>query len=33
VVRTAPSRGEAVYAIAEGYQGMVNGVDCIRSMA
>ncbi len=32
VVRTALGRGVAVYAIAEGYQGMVDGGGCIRSM-
>jgi len=32
VVRTALSRGVAVYAIEEGYQGMVDGGDRIRSM-
>jgi len=32
VVRTALSRGVAVYAIYEGYQGMVDGGDRIRNM-
>src|SRR6186997_2327895 len=32
VVRTALSHGVAVYAIAEGYQGMVDGGNRIRSM-
>jgi 6-phosphofructokinase 1 len=32
VVRTAISRGVAVYAIYEGYQGMVDGGDRIRNM-
>jgi 6-phosphofructokinase 1 len=32
VVRTALSRGVQVYAIYEGYQGMVNGGDYIRQM-
>lgn len=32
VVRTALSLGVTVYAIAEGYQGMVDGGDRIRSM-
>jgi 6-phosphofructokinase 1 len=30
VVRTALSRGVAIYAIAEGYQGMVDGGDRIH---
>ena len=33
VVRTALSRGVAIYAIAEGYQGMVDGGDRIRLAA
>jgi 6-phosphofructokinase 1 len=33
VVRTAINRGVAVYAIYEGYQGMVDGGDRIRSMS
>jgi 6-phosphofructokinase 1 len=32
VVRTALHRGVDVYAIYEGYQGLVNGGDCIRKM-
>jgi 6-phosphofructokinase 1 len=32
VVRTALNRGVDVYAICEGYQGMVAGGDCIRRM-
>ena len=32
VVRTALNRGVAVYAIYEGYQGMVDGGDRIRNM-
>ena len=32
VVRTALHRGVDVYAIYEGYQGLVNGGDCIRRM-
>lgn len=32
VVRTALHRGVKVYAIYEGYQGMVDGGDCIRKM-
>src|SRR5512135_992069 len=32
VVRTALGRGVAVYAIYEGYQGMVDGGDRIRNM-
>jgi 6-phosphofructokinase 1 len=32
VVRTALHRGVEVYAIYEGYQGMVDGGDCIRRM-
>ena len=32
VVRTALNRGVAVYAIYEGYQGMVDGGDRIRAM-
>lgn len=33
VVRTALAHGADVYAIYEGYQGMVDGGDCIRKMA
>ena len=33
VVRTALSRGVVVYAIAEGYQGMVDGGDRIHILA
>jgi 6-phosphofructokinase 1 len=33
VVRTALNRGVDVYAICEGYKGMVGGGDCIRRMA
>ena len=32
VVRTALNRGVAVYAIYEGYQGMIDGGDRIRNM-
>ena len=32
VTRTALNRGVEVYAINEGYQGMVEGGDCIRQL-